>query len=278
VAIREESDMPLSPNLIYTEEWVKAEEREIHNLTRVEFTIAQVKKFTGVRYILDVGCGCGMLVDRLNSIGYQADGVDFSQVVLEYARRTKKGRFFWGCADALGEIAFDRKYDVVLANHLIEHLRNPKRFLEGVRKILHDKGYLYIETPNLNAYRLRSIWRYSLGGLYDLDHRICYTPNGLRRLLENSGFVVEKMFTKTYSVWIFDGVVQFIWRMFRAKDVRKDKEMKEFFTKFVKMLYRLVRNSFALRLILYIPNRISELRDRGVQLIAIAKKIESRVP
>jgi 2-polyprenyl-3-methyl-5-hydroxy-6-metoxy-1,4-benzoquinol methylase len=183
IAVREEDCMPLQASLIYTEEWIKNEEREKLNAARVKFTVSQVKKLSGVECVLDVGCGSGMLVDRLNRIGYLADGVDSSELAIQYARCTKKGRFFLGCAEKLTSIPFDGKYDLIVANHLIEHLRNPEKFLEQARRMLKDKGYLYIETPNLKSYNPRSVWRHNLGGMYGLDHRICYSFKSLSRLL-----------------------------------------------------------------------------------------------
>jgi hypothetical protein len=57
LAARAEECMPLQSRLIYTREWVKAEEMEFLTQARVNFASEQIKKLPGVHRILDVGCG-----------------------------------------------------------------------------------------------------------------------------------------------------------------------------------------------------------------------------
>jgi SAM-dependent methyltransferase len=276
LATREEASMPSKPDLIYTDEWVKAEETEMTHPARVKFTIAQVKKLTGVNCILDVGCGGGKLVDGLNLEGYEADGADSSTVVLEYARSTKRGRFFLTSAELLEGVPSEKEYDLIIANHLIEHLRDPKIFLENIRKHLKNGGYMYIETPNLESWDPKSLWRGRAGGLYGSDHRICYTLNSLSRLMENNGFVIHKAFTRTYSLTIFNGIVGYALTSCKGDiDVRAGKGLQKSSKvswKILKCIYRGVRNSPLLAAMLYVPNRFSEFKDRGNHMIIIAEK------
>lgn len=42
----------------------------------------------------------------------------------------------------------DRKYDLIVASHLLEHLRDPLYFLSEIGKFLKPEGRLYIEVPH----------------------------------------------------------------------------------------------------------------------------------
>ncbi|MBF0458465.1 MAG: class I SAM-dependent methyltransferase [Nitrospirae bacterium] len=42
------------------------------------------------------------------------------------------------------------KFDLVIMQHVFEHVKYPRKFLEAIRHILSDKGMLYIEVPNID--------------------------------------------------------------------------------------------------------------------------------
>ena len=93
VAIRGESDMPLSGINIYNKEWVNSQENKT-NLKRAFFVQKMVSKISGIKKILDIGCGSGILVDLLNRNGYTADGIDTSSNAIEFAKCNRKGNFY----------------------------------------------------------------------------------------------------------------------------------------------------------------------------------------
>ena len=43
-------------------------------------------------------------------------------------------------------------WDVIFANHIIEHLINPDQFLEECKRVMHEHTILEIGTPNLTAW------------------------------------------------------------------------------------------------------------------------------
>src|SRR5207253_10239263 len=47
----------------------------------------------------------------------------------------------------------DRSFDVVICGDLIEHLRDPERFLVRVRPLLRPGGRLVLTTPNVANWR-----------------------------------------------------------------------------------------------------------------------------
>ena len=74
--------------------------------------------------VADLGCGTGMLARLLVDNGFVVDGLDFSSVMLEHARRkVPQAQFLLG--DASNPPLQRRAYDVVLSRHVLWALPDP---------------------------------------------------------------------------------------------------------------------------------------------------------
>lgn len=291
IAVRGEEDMPEFSHA-YDETWVAKQERCKDNFVRAKNAVRMIKKSgPEATNALDIGCGTGILVDLLNRNGVQAVGVDSSEAAINFANGTKRGRYYVSDGDLPDKIGAER-YGLVSALQLIEHLRDPGPFLEGVKDILGDGGYLLVETPNVRCYRPYSLWRNLFGGIVGApDHRIVYGPKSLAAMLESHGFEIRMMTTWTYSPIIFADFYRncraLIGRCLKGRrqtagspdevaasssDTEPHRErMKHAAKKKARACLQRVFESRLLAALLYLPNRISELNDRGVQLICIAR-------
>ncbi|MCX6800737.1 MAG: methyltransferase domain-containing protein [Candidatus Diapherotrites archaeon] len=115
--------------------------------------------------------------------------------------------------NSLGKI--NKKFDIIFANDLIEHLEDPDKFVEEAGKVC--KNTLVITTPNLAAWYNRiflllgfdlanySSSRVRAGNLLLAEigapgHKSVFTNRSLKRLLERHGFVVRKMDSFSYQM------------------------------------------------------------------------------
>lgn len=101
--------------------------------------------------ILDVGCGAGFLTSALAERGHQVTGVDASVATLEMARqRDPLGRIQYVQGDAYALDFADHSFDVVTAMDFLEHVSDPKRVLDEVRRVLKPGGLFFFHTFNRN--------------------------------------------------------------------------------------------------------------------------------
>jgi SAM-dependent methyltransferase len=92
----------------------------------------------------------------------------------------------------------DTKYDVVVMNHVLEHVGAPTALLEGLRSRMKEGGLVHIAAPNVACWEARlSGW-----GSYEPYHSIYFSPDTIRKTLERSGFAVLEVSThETFSAW-----------------------------------------------------------------------------
>jgi len=98
--------------------------------------------------VLDIGCGYGFFVNALEQDGYPTVGIDISEDRIELAK-THQGTFLQRYIDGEFVNEHKHKFKVVTLFHVLEHIRNPVKFLQLCSGLVADDGYLLIEVPNL---------------------------------------------------------------------------------------------------------------------------------
>jgi SAM-dependent methyltransferase len=96
------------------------------------------------------------------------------------------------CAD-VETMDLGRRFDVIVAGEIIEHLPNPGRSLENLRKHLMPSGRLILTTCNPFCLKqLWKIWRYGVVQVHE-EHTTWFDPRTLGRLLHLAGYEVERL-------------------------------------------------------------------------------------
>ena len=102
------------------------------------------------RRVLDLGCRDGALTQAYLD-GNEVVGVDADQEALAEAARLGI-ETHWADLDQPLDLD-DQSFDVVVAGELLEHLRDPRRLVGEVRRLLRSGGTFVASVPN--AYRLK---------------------------------------------------------------------------------------------------------------------------
>lgn len=148
--------------------------------------------------LLDIGAASGLFVRAARDQGIAAEGVEISRWACETARKEHGIELFEG--DLIRDpLPLRSHYDVIVMNHVLEHLLDPLAYLERIRALLAPDGLLVIEIPQqfINPidllYRAASHRRpYGLGSLH---HPYFYTTSSALRLMEMGGFQAEHLLT-----------------------------------------------------------------------------------
>ncbi len=130
---------------------VRFDTHEKYSVPRIDFADWALRaiKWRGNEQVLDVGCGTGRYYDTLKrqhaGIGYH--GLDFSGGML--GKHAAAGRLVQ--ADALRLPFEDGSFDVLMANHMLFHVRDIDAALTEFRRVLKPAGILMATTNSLHT-------------------------------------------------------------------------------------------------------------------------------
>jgi SAM-dependent methyltransferase len=136
--------------------------------------------FAGKR-ICDVGCGIGQFLEVVKDFGpAQAFGLDLSEECVNSA--LSRGLDV-GSDDFL---SLRQSFDVISMWHVVEHLLDPRAFVEHAYRQLVPGGSLLVETPVVGpiSAAFGQDWRFFM----PTEHVNLFTAEGLVALCEQSGF------------------------------------------------------------------------------------------
>lgn len=93
---------------------------------------------------IDIGCGDGKNLLVLETMGYNAIGIDVNETLVERAKEQYKVNVRYS---SFQELPPNHKYNVILASHLLDYLPDPNEFFEFAKLQLTRTGNLIIEIP-----------------------------------------------------------------------------------------------------------------------------------
>lgn len=107
------------------------------------------------------------------------------------------------------ELPLKDKFDVITILHVLEHVKNPEKYVEKIYELLNKNGSLFIEVPNYNAWTRKLIKKYWLA--LDLKHHlIFFTPISLIVLLQKYNFKIKKIRTFSLEYSTFTSTQSFV--------------------------------------------------------------------
>lgn len=171
--------------------------------------------------ILDVGCGRGFYVTMCSKLlpDSEIHGIDTNP---EYVKKAVSISDTYKnvsvSAGSIYEIPFkDNTFDAIICSEVMEHLPDEVNALHELRRVLKDKGQLYLTVPSskfpilwdpsnwflmkfFKTHINKDIWW--LAGIW-ADHERLYTLESLTSLMSANGFKIKSSKTILHHCWPF---------------------------------------------------------------------------
>lgn len=138
-------------------------------IEQYKLDIKEIMRYKKSGSFLDVGCGDGTFLTYLPNT-FEKDGIDV------------RGKYRVG---DFPSYKFNEKYEVVHMRGTLEHLKQPRFYIEKAYNILKADGLLIIShLPNIDNYP-------KMKGLIKPDEHLFYfNPGSITKLLEDNGFKI----------------------------------------------------------------------------------------
>lgn len=156
--------------------------------------LGNIYKFAPNGTLLDIGAGVGLLLDEARKMGYSVLGFEPSKASVAAAKKhfgielvPHEFHKVTPCNTARSDL---ENIDIIVINHVLEHLENPREVIRLCAKTLKNSGTLVIGAPNFDSFMSRMKkgkwqsliptqhrWQFSLSTLDQL-----VVPHGFRRI------------------------------------------------------------------------------------------------
>jgi 2-polyprenyl-3-methyl-5-hydroxy-6-metoxy-1,4-benzoquinol methylase len=145
--------------------------------------------------LLDVGCGAGEFLEIGKLLGWDVHGLDPVPDAAAMAREVRGLEVATATLEEYGPP--ERRFDVVSALHVLEHVSDANAFLRALAAWVKPGGHVLIEVPNY-ASRARKRRLANWTALRPLEHVIHFTPATLERAFRRAGLRPVKTDTPTW--------------------------------------------------------------------------------
>lgn len=147
------------------------------------------------RQLLEVGVGSGSFLNAARERHYEVMGCDLSTSICARVRRA------YGIvmhSESLETLVGENRFDVIVMNHVLEHVHRPIEFMEDVRRLLAPGGVVHVAVPNI------ACWEAALAGWtsYEPYHLTYFDPRTLVRTISAGGLTIDCITTHdSFSGW-----------------------------------------------------------------------------
>lgn len=198
------------------EEWwdINGEFKMLHkiNPVRIEYLKSKIINHYSLEYkeklpldgikILDVGCGGGLISMPLAQMGAQVTGVDANEHNVNAASKyAKDNKIHVELKHTTVEKFLPKvkpAYDVVISLEVMEHVANPKEFVQNLTKLIKPGGMIILSTINrtLKSYIYAIVMaEYILGWVPKKthDHKKFIKPSELTKMINDTGLSLKEL-------------------------------------------------------------------------------------
>lgn len=146
--------------------------------------------------ILDYGSGDGFFLHLLEKAGFTENHLFFYD---EFSRH-KDSKHFFNLEIIENNI---KKFDVIFATHVIEHMHNPEDLFNFANNYLEKNGILIVETPVPGGFQFALTKKTTWGGYHAPRHLLLMRPETIHEISKKFGFsLIENSFQDDSWIWL----------------------------------------------------------------------------
>lgn len=145
--------------------------------------------------LLEIGVGSGNFLKAAKDRGYVVMGCDLSEPICRFVEKEVGVSMHCG---PLAPLIGETRFDIVVMNHVLEHVQLPVQFLQDVYRLLAPDGIVHIAVPNI------ACWEAYLSGWtsYEPYHLTYFDRQTLIKVVDTAGLACHSLYTKdSFSGW-----------------------------------------------------------------------------
>lgn len=140
------------------------------------------------KVVFEIGCGTGSTLEQFKEC--ECTGVDYDSEAI------RKGKLKFldvreGGIEILEQLG--KKADLIIMNHVVEHMTDLEKDLKRVRNLLADDGILYIAVPGL--------YMWDINSMFQNAHNYQFNSNTLYYVMHICGFSEYYLTEEIKSIW-----------------------------------------------------------------------------
>lgn len=148
--------------------------------------------------VLDIGCSTGFFIEACNKKGWKTLGLELNPSAVNFGQ--KRGLNIKN-SDFL-KTKFKRKFDVICAFDVLEHLYDPLKVVKKAYRNLNKGGLLFVYVPNWQSASRLLLGEENAHFIWPTHHLTYFTPLTLKTFLNKSKF--ETIFWETQGLDAYD--------------------------------------------------------------------------
>jgi SAM-dependent methyltransferase len=152
------------------------------------------------RRLLEIGAAGGFFLDEARSAGYSVTGIELNETMAEWGRSALGLHMITGSFEATElDVA---SFDVIVAQDVLEHVRDPREFVARVARLLAAGGVFLVRGPLEQSWKdsiFRTLRRFRQQSQEVIKeppyHLQGFVRSSFRRLIEGSGLSLTQFQT-----------------------------------------------------------------------------------
>ena len=146
--------------------------------TYVKYLVKALPRFKGS--VLDIGAGDGAFLSEARKV-FATTNTGIEPSVKAIAKNNDVNVKIINLA--IEDYKTDEKFDMVTCFQTIEHLNNPKQFIQNMKTFIKPGGYIAISCHNRLSFVNRILGEKS--PIFDVEHLQIFTSQGIEKLFQN---------------------------------------------------------------------------------------------